>query len=315
MPTPPPVSHAAHDCGHHGHHHHSGGHHTASGVAAADIPPQRLLVSARGLTYTRGGKPILTGVDLDIVDGEIVTLIGPNGAGKTSLVRLLLGLETPDRGVVTRRRGLVVGYVPQRFPVDTAFPITVARFLALGIGGQEGAAARVLAEVGASHVAGQQLASLSGGELQRVLIARALLRDPQLMVLDEPVRGVDAAGEAELYGLIARLRARRGFAVLLVSHDLHVVMGASDRVLCVNRHICCSGVPKAVARHPEYARLFGKQLADAYAVYEHHHDHAHALSGEAVAGDVAAGDVAAGDAVTTSATAAAGKGPGEGGAA
>ncbi|MDX2288239.1 MAG: metal ABC transporter ATP-binding protein [Hyphomicrobiaceae bacterium] len=246
---------------------------------APPLPAIGTLVSARGLTFARGGRPILTGIDVDVVPGEILTLIGPNGAGKTTLVRLLLGLDRPDSGTVHRADGLVVGYVPQMFAADRALPMTVSRFLSLGLAPTPVQIAAALEEVGAARVAGQQLASLSGGELQRILIARAVLRNPGLLVLDEPVKGVDFLGEADLYRLIADLRDARGFGVLLVSHDLHVVMAASDRVLCLNRHICCSGVPHAVAKHPEYARLFGRELAAAYAVYEHHHDHAHAIDG------------------------------------
>lgn len=240
------------------------------------------LLSAEGLFYARGSRTILSDVTLDIVAGEAITLIGPNGAGKTTLVRLLLGLDKPDRGTVSRRPGLSVGYVPQRFDIDRALPITVGRFLELGLRVRPSAITKALSAVGADGLAQRQLSLLSGGELQRVLLARGLLRNPQLLVLDEPVRGVDYLGEAELYALIGKLRDERGFAVLMVSHDLHVVMGASDRVLCLNRHICCSGVPTTVARHPEYERLFGRRLAPAFAVYEHHHDHAHDLSGRSI---------------------------------
>ncbi|MBL8564266.1 MAG: metal ABC transporter ATP-binding protein [Hyphomicrobiaceae bacterium] len=241
------------------------------------------LLSARGVGLARSGRTILEGVDIDLHDGEIVTLIGPNGAGKTSLVRVLLGLERADTGEINRRRDLVVGYAPQRFDIDAALPMTVERFLRLGIAANRADVAAALAEVGASRVIDSQLASLSGGEAQRMVLARALLRRPNLLVLDEPVRGVDYAGEAELYTLIGRLRGERGFGVLLVSHDLHVVMGASDRVVCLNRHVCCSGVPRVVAKDPEYERLFGSDAARAFAVYEHHHDHAHDLAGETVA--------------------------------
>jgi zinc transport system ATP-binding protein len=237
------------------------------------------LISARGLSLARDGRTLIEAIDFDIAPGEIVTVLGPNGAGKTTLVRVLMGLVRPDAGEIRRRDGLRLGYVPQRLDVDAALPMTVERFLRLG-GEQDAAAlAQALADVGASQVAGQQIASLSGGELQRVVLARALLRDPQLLVLDEPARGVDFAGEAELYALIARLRDTRGFAVLLVSHDLHVVMARSDRVVCINRHVCCSGVPDVVARDPEYARLFGDDAARAFALYHHVHDHRHDLAG------------------------------------
>lgn len=246
------------------------------------------LISARGLVIDRQGRVILDHVDIDLVPGEIVTLIGPNGAGKTTLVRVLLGLEPLDGGEIRRSRDLRIGYVPQRFDVDRALPMTVRRFLSLGhaVSAVSAVSAETieaaLGDVGAPRVIDQQLAHLSGGEGQRVVLARALLRRPGLLVLDEPVRGVDYAGEAELYELIGRLRRERGFGVLLVSHDLHVVMAASDRVVCLNRHVCCSGVPRAVARDPEYVRLFGGDAARAFAVYEHHHDHAHDLGGATV---------------------------------
>jgi zinc transport system ATP-binding protein len=237
------------------------------------------LVSARGLHLTRAGRPILAGVDIDIAPGEIVTVIGPNGAGKTMLVRALLGLERLDRGEVRRRERLVIGYAPQRFDVDRAIPLTVARFVSLGRRAPRHDIECVLTSVGAGPLIDRQLSELSGGELQRAVLARALIRSPDLLVLDEPARGVDYAGEAELYTLIGRLRTERGFGVLLVSHDLHVVMAQSDRVICLNRHVCCSGVPRSVAQHPEYARLFGPRAAHAFGVYRHEHDHAHDLTG------------------------------------
>ncbi|MGE3230307.1 MAG: ATP-binding cassette domain-containing protein [Hyphomicrobium sp.] len=262
---------------HHNHHDHAGcgcGHHHHRPFDPA------ALIGARGIAVTRSGRAILSDIDLDIHAREILTLIGPNGAGKTTLVRTLLGLERPDKGEVMRRPGLKIGYVPQRFEVDRALPMTVARFLTLGDGNRASRVASVLEEVGAGHVASQQLGELSGGELQRVILARALLNDPDLLVLDEPVRGVDYVGEAELYALIGRLRDTRGLGVLLISHDLHVVMAQSDRVICINRHVCCSGVPETVAQHPEYMRLFGPEQARTFAVYQHHHDHRHDLAGE-----------------------------------
>jgi len=243
-------------------------------------PVANALFSARSVWLTRAGRAILQSVDIDIAEGEILTLIGPNGAGKTTLVRVLLGLEKPDRGTVLRKPGLVVGYVPQRFAIDRAIPLTVARFIALGRRVEDEDAKRALADVGAEKLADRQLSELSGGELQRVVLARALVGSPGVLVLDEPARGIDYTGEAELYALIGRLRSERGFGVLLVSHDLHVVMAQSDRVVCLNRHVCCSGVPQSVAQHPEYARLFGAQVARALALYQHHHDHWHDLAGE-----------------------------------
>ena len=237
------------------------------------------LISARGIGVTRGGRELLLDVDLDISEREIVTLIGPNGAGKSTLVRVLLGLEKADRGKVRRRNDLRIGYVPQRFDVDPVIPMTVERFLRLGGNASAERVADILAQVDAGYTRSQQLSELSGGELQRVVLARAILREPNLLVLDEPVQGVDYAGEADLYNLIARLRDEHGFGVLLVSHDLHVVMARSDRVICLNRHVCCSGVPETVAQHPAYVRLFGADAARAFAVYHHHHDHSHDIAG------------------------------------
>lgn len=263
------------ECGHdhaHDHAHPQG----ASGARSADA-----LIGARGLSFKHDGRTILQSIDLDIHKGEIVTLIGPNGAGKTTLVRTLIGLLKPTEGELWRAPDLIIGYAPQRFDLDKTIPMTVARFVAMGSAtATPGDIQQALKEVGASKLDERQLSELSGGELQRVILARALVRKPQLLVLDEPVRGVDYTGEAELYTLIGTLRSEHGLGVLLVSHDLHVVMAQSDRVVCVNRHICCSGVPESVAQHPEYARLFGTQAARAFGLYHHHHDHRHDLAGE-----------------------------------
>jgi zinc transport system ATP-binding protein len=273
------AGHAHHD--HHGHDYAHGHHHHHS--HAGTLPGRTdVLLAARGVRFARAGRVILEDIDLDLAPREIVTVIGPNGAGKTTLVRVLLGLERPDTGTISRRSGLSVGYAPQRFDRDPVIPMTVARFLAIGSRHTPTEATAALTEVGATRVIGQQLSQLSGGELQRVVLARALLRKPDLLVLDEPVRGVDYAGEAELYDLIGRIRDVRGVGILLVSHDLHVVMAQSDRVICINRHICCSGVPDAVAQHPEYARLFGAEAARSFALYHHQHDHSHDLSGKAM---------------------------------
>ena len=264
----------------HEHHGHDDSHQHHHAHTAPTAPPKPgTLISARGLCLTHGARPILEGVDLDIGPGDIVTVIGPNGAGKTTLVRVLLGLEKPDKGKIQRRENLTIGYAPQRFDRDPAIPMTVARFLTLAAPASKERIAAVLDEVGAGRVFSQQLHGLSGGELQRVILARALIRNPDLLVLDEPVRGVDYVGEAELYGLIGRIRTSRGLGVLLISHDLHVVMAQSDRVICLNRHVCCHGIPQTVAQHPEYVRLFGPETARAFAIYTHAHDHAHDLAG------------------------------------
>ncbi|MFA5898950.1 MAG: metal ABC transporter ATP-binding protein [Hyphomicrobium sp.] len=285
-PAPKPCGHGSE---------HACAHHYATDAASLQIDPAAL-ISARGISVARQGRDLLIDVNLDIHAREIVTLIGPNGAGKTTLVRVLLGLERPDKGVVHRRRDLKIGYVPQRFDSDAVIPMTVERFLMLGGTYSSNRIGEILEHVDASAVRHQQLGELSGGQLQRVVLARALLRAPNLLVLDEPVQGVDYSGEADLYNLIGRLRDESGFGVLLVSHDLHVVMARSDKVICLNRHVCCSGVPEAVAQHPAYGRLFGPEAARAFALYRHHHDHSHDLSGmPQPAADEPAGDAARGD--------------------
>jgi zinc transport system ATP-binding protein len=246
--------------------------------------PSSPLVSGEHLTLARGGRTLVENVSISIARGEIVTLVGPNGAGKTSLVRLLLGLAAPDSGTVTRAPGLTIGYVPQRFSVDAIIPLTVERFLNLSNRGQEQETGALLEEVGAGYLSGAQVSALSGGEFQRVVLAKALMGNPQLLVLDEPAQNVDFMGEAELYRLIETIRDTRGCGVLLISHNLHVVLAASDRVVCLNHHVCCSGVPESVARHPEYVRLFGHKAAEAFAIYSHDHDHEHDLSGEVLDG-------------------------------
>jgi zinc transport system ATP-binding protein len=250
-------------------------------VKSRDAGP---LVTARDVSLAFRGKPALERVSITIHAGEIVTLIGPNGAGKTTLARVLLGLAPVSQGRVTRRASLRVGYVPQRFPIEQIIPLPVLRFMSLSNSISRERALECLAETGANELTAAQMAELSGGEFQRVLLARALARNPELLVLDEPAQAIDFAGAAQLYELIAAIRERRGCGILLISHDLQVVLGASDRVICLNRHICCEGVPRAVAGHPEYVRLFGPDAAASFGLYSHRHDHAHTLSG-GVAGD------------------------------
>lgn len=243
----------------------------------------RLLLSARGLCVQADGRTLLDHIDLDLHEGEIVTVIGPNGAGKTTLLKALLGFVTPSAGSVARSERLQIGYMPQKLALNPLLPMTVERFLRQ-TGADSGAILRALQDTGVANLARQSLHRVSGGELQRVLLARALLRQPQLLVLDEPAQGVDVCGQADLYRLIASLRDRHHCGVLLVSHDLHLVMAATDTVICLNQHICCQGRPEHVSQHPEYLQLFGRQLAEDIAVYTHHHDHDHDLHGNVTGG-------------------------------
>lgn len=238
------------------------------------------LLKMSGVRLTHGGHMVLDHVDLSVEAGRIITVVGPNGAGKSSLLKVALGLLRPDAGVV-ERSAAVIGYVPQRLEIGRLLPLSVRRFLAMALPGRAGNGdlEDMLDMVGAGHVLGRQVADLSGGELQRVLLARALLRRPDLLVLDEPVGGVDVAGQAELYDLITAQARDRGVGVLMVSHDLHVVMAATDHVVCLNRHVCCAGHPEAVSRHPEYLALFGPRVAASLAIYTHAHDHGHGADG------------------------------------
>lgn len=240
------------------------------------------LIEGRDLDLSLGGDKVLDHVSLSIYAGQIVTLIGPNGAGKSTLVKTLLGLQRPDEGVVKQKAGLRIGYVPQKLAIDRVLPISVYRFLTLTRHVSRSDCERVLAQVGAGHVLESQMASLSGGEAQRVMLARTLLLAPELLVLDEPTQGVDVSGQSELYRLIDNIRRELDCAVLMISHDLHLVMAKTDQVICFNRHICCSGKPDTVRQHPEYRSLFGDRAADAIGLYHHEHDHHHGLTGEVV---------------------------------
>jgi zinc transport system ATP-binding protein len=248
-------------------------------MAQAEQAP---LIRVQDVTVRFGRRTALDSVSLTLSPGEVVTVVGLNGAGKTTLARVVLGLQAPTAGTLWRRPGLRVGYVPQHLNRDPALPLSTRRFVELG-----GPAARrrleeVAAEVGLQEALDAPLADISGGELRRAMLARALARGPHLLVLDEPMSGVDVTGQAELYELIADIRRRRGCGVLLVSHDLHLVMRATDHVLCLNGHVCCTGHPERVTSDPGFIELFGEDVARTMGVYVHHHDHRHAPDGSVV---------------------------------
>ena len=241
-----------------------------------DTDNPRSLLALDAINLQQGERQLLKQIGLHLDPGEILTIIGPNGAGKTTLLRVALGLQAPTSGSVYRRPGLRIGYMPQRLQIDPTLPLTVRRFLAMAGSSRPEQIEAALAGVGAEAVLHAPLQKISGGELQRVLLARALLCRPDLLVLDEPVQGVDVHGQVELYQLITRIREEQGCAVLMVSHDLHLVMAATDRVLCLNRHICCSGTPEAVTSDPAYLALFGPLAVQHLAVYSHDQKHRHA---------------------------------------
>jgi len=248
--------------------------------------PDGALVVADQINYNIGENQILQNVSATLHNGEIVTLIGPNGSGKTTFIRILLGLIKPSSGTLTHKPDLHIGYVPQKLIIEPSLPLTVGRFLKFGVpqgpNRQKGKRASVLNEVGAPDLYDASIHELSGGELQRVMLARALLRNPDLLVLDEPVQGVDITGQNEIYDLISRIRDERNCGIIMVSHDLHIVMASTNRVICLNHHICCEGKPEIVAMDPAFRSIFGSTAADRLAIYHHHHDHTHDQDGKAV---------------------------------
>ncbi len=243
---------------------------------------EKPLVSAADLGVRKRGKWLIRGVNLSVRRGEIVTLIGPNGGGKTTTAKALLGLVRASEGHIRRAPDLRVGYVPQQLTIDWTFPLSVRRLMSLTAPCQPEDMHDALKRVDIAHLVDAPVQSLSGGEFQRALLARAILRKPDLLILDEPVRSVDFSGEIALYRLIADLRARLGCGVLLISHDLHIVMAETDTVICLNTHMCCSGTPGVVSATEDYLRLFGPRAAPMLAVYRHDHDHTHGPDGRIV---------------------------------
>ena len=233
------------------------------------------LITADHIDLRYGDHLVLQNVSVEIAPGEIVTVVGPNGSGKSSLLRALIGAIPPSSGQIRRTPGLRIGYVPQKLAIDATLPITVDRFLSLPRRVSTPAAAAALEQAGVPGLGQRQMSNLSGGQFQRVLLARALLEQPQLLLLDEATQGLDQPGAAAFYRRIEEVRRDLGCAVVMVSHDLHVVMAASDRVLCLNGHICCEGEPETVASAPEYRALFGTGTQGALALYRHEHSHSH----------------------------------------
>lgn len=237
------------------------------------------LISLENAGLERGGRWLVRGVDLSVRRGEIVTLIGPNGSGKSTTAKLALGIHKPSEGTAHRTAGLKVGYVPQKVSIDWTLPLSVRRFMRLTQRIDDRQIDAALDSTGILHLAGAEVRTLSGGEFQRVMLARAIAGRPDFMVLDEPVQGVDFSGEIALYELISTIRDGLGCGILMISHDLHVVMAATDQVICLNGHVCCKGSPETVAQSAEYRKLFGDRASAALAIYRHDHDHTHLPDG------------------------------------
>jgi zinc transport system ATP-binding protein len=241
--------------------------------------PAELLLRAENISYSQGRRLILDDVSFELRRAQITTIIGPNGAGKSTLTNIVNGLIDNYSGVIERKPELRIGYLPQKVYVNTLMPLSVERLLRLTRQSSDAEMDQALAQSEVAYLRHRQVRSLSEGELKRVLLARTTLGKPDLLVLDEPTAGVDVSGEIRMYQLIGELREQLQCAVLLVSHDLHLVMSQTDQVLCLNRHLCCSGLPESVRRHPEYLALFGEQASESIAVYAHHHDHEHDVAG------------------------------------
>ncbi len=241
-----------------------------------------MLVSLKKAGIYKSNRWLVRGISMTVEAGEIVTLIGPNGSGKSTTAKMALGVLNADEGVANQKSNLRASYVPQSLEVNWTLPITVSRFLELTNRATQKQMQDALDVTGTSHLFGAQMSKLSGGEHQRVLLARAILRSPEFLVLDEPVQGVDYNGEIALYRLIENIRNKIDCGVLLISHDLHVVMSTTDRVICLNGHICCSGTPAKVASSDEFKSLFGERTASGLALYKHHHDHEHMPDGRFV---------------------------------
>lgn len=233
------------------------------------------LISAESLNVIRQGKHILKDVSLSIHANEFITVIGPNGAGKSMLLKCLMGFYKPDGGKVTQKKGLKVGYVPQRFIPDPTMPISAKRFLTIKKKVDKNDLDQIISETNIESILNKPIAVLSGGEFQRVLLARSLLDHPEIIILDEPAQNLDITGQIGFYKLLERIYKERSFSILMVSHDLHMVMASTNQVICLYHHICCSGQPNIVTKDPKFISLFGHEMANMMAMYHHHHSHTH----------------------------------------
>ncbi|QGM80927.1 zinc ABC transporter ATP-binding protein ZnuC [Otariodibacter oris] len=248
-------------------------------IKSRSIEPNSPLVKLNNINVAFGSKTILENIALNIYPNSITTIVGPNGGGKSTLLKVLLKLIPPSSGTIFHKKGLKIGYVPQKLYLDNSMPITVKKFLSL----KPNVTAKNIEEsldlFSITHLQNNSMQKLSGGEMQRVLLARAILNHPHLLVLDEPMQGVDITGQTELYQLLNRAKAFLNCAILMVSHDLNIVMANTDEVLCINQHICCAGTPETISTDPTFIHFFGNQFANNVAFYSHNHNHYHDLHG------------------------------------
>ena len=238
-----------------------------------------MLIEGQNITVEKETGRILDKVSLRIDEKDFLTIVGPNGAGKTMLLKCLVGVLSPDSGQVTHKPGLSIGYMPQSMEIDPILPLSVGRFLSLNLSIKADFLSEIVNETDIAMLLDRQMHNLSGGEIQRVMLARALARDPDLLILDEPAQNLDISGQLEFYKLLERVYHNRQKAILMVSHDLHLVMASTKKVVCLYHHVCCSGAPQAITRDPEFISIFGDDLSKMMAVYPHEHDHDH-VTGE-----------------------------------
>ena len=234
----------------------------------------KLLVKLENAGVQRTSKWLVKGISLEVSQGQIVTLIGPNGSGKTTTAKMILNIMSADEGQITRNTNKMA-YVPQKINIDWTMPLRVIDFMKITNNLNNNQVLESLTTTGVDKLLYNQIHNLSGGEFQRVLIARAIAKKPDLLVLDEPVQGVDYNGEIALYNLIKKISVNLNCGILLISHDMHFVMSTTDHVVCLNGHICCSGAPSSVVKNPEYIKLFGEHNSETLSYYQHHHDHTH----------------------------------------
>ena len=235
---------------------------------------KKLLVKLENAGVQRISKWLVKGISFEISQGQIVTLIGPNGSGKTTTAKMILNIINADEGQITRNTDKMA-YVPQKINIDWTMPLRVIDFMKITNNLNNNQVIESLTTTGVDKLLYNQIHNLSGGEFQRVLIARAIAKKPDLLVLDEPVQGVDYNGEIALYNLIKKISVNLNCGILLISHDMHFVMSTTDHVVCLNGHICCSGTPSSVVKNPEYIKLFGEHNSETLSYYQHHHDHSH----------------------------------------
>ncbi|TCP90132.1 zinc transport system ATP-binding protein [Cricetibacter osteomyelitidis] len=245
-------------------------------INAIKIP----LIQLKNINVVFEQKVALQNINLAVYPNSITTIVGPNGGGKSTLLKVLLKLISPTSGTVQYGKNVKIGYVPQKIQLDHSFPITVKKFLSLAKGITPTDIQDALELLSISHLVNNSLQRLSGGEMQRVLLARAILNKPNLLVLDEPTQGVDISGQAELYQLIHQTQQKLNCAILMVSHDLNLVMADTNEVLCINQHICCAGTPEIISNDPKFIHLFGPQFSKNVAFYAHHHNHKHDMHGD-----------------------------------